>query len=240
MQTSCRGGAVTGLSHGRRPQSSLTSSYCSVQSMSAARGMLYEQHVLRVWSHLVNGAQSSTSSGSIAVRVGGAHDRGVDILAELGKVQFLIQCKNLARPISPSVVREMEASCSDFQASRSLPADSFIIGVIASAQGPSSHAIQRSQSSDAPIVQAHIALNEPLPRALAFNSVSAALLGDRLVTVPATADDYAAACAAMAASPMEGDPDWAALGAISDHAAAPSLVKLLARVVPFPGSDSRW
>jgi hypothetical protein len=182
--------------------------------MAASRGMLYEKHVQRVWQHLLGGRGQKQA---LVVRVGGAHDRGVDLVAEWNHLQFLIQCKNLAREVGPAVIREMEASVADFQASYSPQTGMQVFGVVASAQGHSTHALQRAQASETPILCSHISLHEPLPYSIVQGSSAAEILCGHLSVGKSTRSCYEDACAAMAANPLAADTDWAALATSQPH-----------------------
>ena len=143
--------------------------------MSTLRGTAYEQASLRVLQGWLRMS---------VYRTGGANDSGMDLCGwwaphrlsnkshaysqDQAKTRVIVQCKALAKPVGPSIVRELEGTliravwnkfepCSDaFDLEDIQPTEAPLIGVLTSLSGFSKQSMLQAQSSRLPMLLLHL------------------------------------------------------------------------------------
>lgn len=175
--------------------------------MAVAKGTRYEVHVTRVLKHMLG-------ESALVVRSGGANDRGVDVLADLGDMSIVVQCKNFDKRLGPQFVRELEASVAD---SKSSAGSRQTLGLLASPEGFTKQAHLRAMAADQPMGLVVLREVDALPVSLVLNAPAHMNLPQQLTVARAT---HEAAASAL----REVFPDK--LAAPAGGVAAPGFVSL--------------
>jgi HJR/Mrr/RecB family endonuclease len=136
----------------------------ALMASAAARGRAFEAHAERVLRVLF-----VESLGGSIISQGGAHDRGIDLIARLPPVTLLVQCKHVQRRLGPGMVREMEASV---QESRVAPK----CGMLIASHGFTQHALERALVAQVPLILAHLEPGRDLLRSVVPNGLASAML----------------------------------------------------------------
>ena len=176
-------------------------------AMAVAKGMRYEVHVARV-------LESMLGAAALVVRCGGANDRGVDVLADLGDMSIVVQCKNFGKRLGPQFVRELEASVADAQSSA---ASWQTLGLLASPEGFTKQAHLRAMAAAQPLGLVVLREGDALPSSLVLNAPAHMRLPQQLTVARATHEEQCTARRAVFPDASE---------AVGATAAASGLVSL--------------
>lgn len=107
-------------------------------------------------------------------RVGGAHDRGVDLMGVTRtpqRLSLVVQCKCESKKLSPRHVRELQGTLVQH-----LDSSGMTIALLASSQGFTSSTVAEAIASRLPLSLVHISTNGTLHNCL-FNNAASLLLG---------------------------------------------------------------
>lgn len=151
--------------------------------MAVAKGTRYEVHVTSV-------LKSMLGASALVVRCGGANDRGVDVLADLGGMSIVVQCKNFDKRLGPQFVRELEASVAD---SQSVSGSRQTLGLLASPEGFTKQAHLRAMSAAQPLGLVVLREGDALPVSLVLNAPAHMKLPQQLTVARATHEEVCTA-----------------------------------------------